>query len=307
MTLTRYSDWQRLWRGLGLVLSAAFACGADPPPLVLGPASAHIEPSAVQVATALASTEWSGTASDCDGVFIAPRRHCFKAQSPVDRSRSSVPLHQPNVLVLAKRSSFGLDRKIIERCVVTEEQTVLPVDGLELEVLLAPGVVPEVVRADERLGTELIACTAEVVRASYGASQTPKSITIVFFPGDIEDDGRTQLDAVTAPGIIVEFQKVDAPLTRASALRLLRANAEAMLTCLSAYKEKGRVSLVVEMTFGRDGSANNVKSSSVDPEAADLTKCIVGVHYGMYSTVFAEDGTTTLKVMYWLRGSPNRL
>ncbi len=184
----------------------------------------------------------------------------------------------------------------------------LPVEGLELEVRLMPELEPEVVRADERLGLELIACTARVVSEEYRGRG---NITVVFFPGDIETKKlRTQLDAEKTPEIVVEFQHVDAPLTKASALRLLRVNAEALRTCVAThYKPKGRVALVVEMGFGRDGSAHNVKVSDVDPEPeyAELAKCVKTAHHNLVSTIYSDDGTTTLKLRYWLRGSPNLL
>ena len=286
------------------------ACSADQPRPELAPipspASSEVakgEPGA----TALASTEWSGKAAECEGVFIAPRRHCFKGELPPAPTPSSAP-NKPHILVLAKYPDFSLPWKIAEQCVVSEDQTVLPVEGLELEVRLAPKVEPEVVRADERLGLELIACTARVVSASYGEVGVTKAITVVFFPGDIENKGRTQLDAEKAPGIIVEFQHVDTPLTKASALRLLRVNAEALRMCVETkYKPKGRVSLVVEVGFGRDGYARDVKVSDLAPEHAELAKCVQTAHYNLASTIYAEDGTTTLKVRYSLRGSPDRL
>jgi hypothetical protein len=284
------------------------ACGGELAPTVVASTPAPFSSSVATNAPSatLASTEWSGKAADCEGIFIAPRRHCFKGGPLPAPARSPAP-NKPHILILARHSSLNLTSRLSEQCIVAEEQTVLPVDGLELEVRLAPAAAPEVVRADERLGLELIACTARVVSESYGAVGTPKQITVIFFPGDIENKGRTRLDAATTPGIIVEFQHVDAPLTNASALRLLRVNAERLQACVETHKQKGRVSLVVELGFGRDGSARDVKVTDVEPKQAELAKCVQGVHYNLESTIYAEDGSTTLKLRYWLRGSPNLL
>jgi hypothetical protein len=286
-----------------LALLVALACGGGGAEATVAVASssaggARREPALESAATAVAA--WSTTRAECDGVFIASRRHCHRTDDSTPKQTLSPTSALPQVLVLGRFTSPGDAARILERCVVRDEHTVLPVEGLELEIELDTGLPPMVVRADEGLDVDLLACTALVVRARI---DRPGAVTVVFFPGDLNDRAQRTLDD-RGPRIFVQLDEVGWPLTKASALRLLRFHAPRIRGCFEARPDPNApYAISVELRIERDGSAIDVKTTSESPGDAELARCVRNAHYALTTTVYAEDGSTRMRVRYHSRSS----
>jgi hypothetical protein len=287
----------------GTLLFAPLACGDAPrlpveSPIERAPPSALVAP--------VASARWSEAPPECDGVFIAARRHCHRADAEAPAVNPPRTLVWPHVLVVGGET-HRLVQTLTERCIGSEEQTVLPVEGLELEVRLAPKVAPVVVRGDDRLGVALMACVARVVSERNPTIEAPVDVTVTFFPGDLHAPGWLRTDDQRTP-IYFQIDDVDWPLTRAVAVRLLRHRAPAVRACFEKnYDGAEKATFVAELELPNyDGSPVRVTVSEASSVKGALADCLTEAHYGVESTVHSTERSTKFAFRYlvlgWERG-----